>query len=42
MAGTLLIAVVLGRIGNPVEAVVKDLMFALYIYGTGDVSSYWK
>jgi len=38
MAGTLLVAVVIGQIGVPVDPVVKDMMFALFIYATGYVS----
>jgi len=37
MAGTLLVAVVIGQIGVPVDPVVKDMMFALFIYATGYV-----
>ena len=35
MAGTLLVAVVIGQVGVPVDPVVKDMMFALLkqIYG---------
>jgi len=38
MAGTLLAAIVIGQIGVPVDAVVKEMMFALFIYATGYVS----
>ena len=38
MAGTLLVAVIIGQIGVPVDPVVKDMMFALFIYATGYVS----
>src|SRR5210317_2245590 len=38
MAGTLLVAVGIGQIGVPVDPVVKDMMFALFIYATGYVS----
>jgi len=38
MAGTLLVAVVIGQVGVPVDPVVKDMMFALFIYATGYVS----
>jgi putative transport protein len=38
MAGTLLVAVVIGQIGVPVDPVIKDMMFALFIYATGYVS----
>ena len=38
MAGTLLVAVVIGQVGVPVDPVVKDMMFALFIYTTGYVS----
>jgi putative transport protein len=38
MAGTLLVAVIIGQIGMPVDPVVKDMMFALFIYATGYVS----
>jgi putative transport protein len=38
MAGTLLVAVVIGQVGVPVDPVVKDLMFALFIYATGYAS----
>ena len=38
MAGTLLVAIVVGQVGVPVDPVVKDMMFALFIYATGYVS----
>jgi len=38
MAGTLLAAIVIGQIGVPVDTVVKEMMFALFIYATGYVS----
>ncbi len=38
MAGTLLVAVVIGQVGVPVDPVIKDMMFALFIYATGYVS----
>ena len=38
MAGTLLVALVVGQVGVPVDPVVKDMMFALFIYATGYVS----
>ena len=38
MAGTLLAAVVIGQVGVPVDAEVKSIMFALFIYATGYVS----
>lgn len=38
MAGTLLVAIVIGQVGVPVDPVVKDMMFALFIYATGYVS----
>ena len=38
MAGTLLVAVIIGQIGVPVDPVVKSMMFALFIYATGYVS----
>jgi putative transport protein len=38
MAGTLLVAVIIGQIGVTVDPVVKDMMFALFIYATGYVS----
>ena len=38
MAGTLLVAVVIGQVGVPVDPVVKNLMFALVIYTTGYAS----
>jgi len=38
MAGTLLVALVIGQAGVPVDPVVKDMMFALFIYATGYVS----
>ena len=38
MAGTLLVAVVVGQVGVPVDPVIKDMMFALFIYATGYVS----
>jgi putative transport protein len=38
MAGTLLAAVVIGQVGVPVDPVVKEMMFALFIYATGYVS----
>jgi len=38
MAGTLLAAIVIGQIGVSVDPVVKEMMFALFIYATGYVS----
>ena len=38
MAGTLLVAIVIGQVGVPVDPVVKSMMFALFIYATGYVS----
>jgi uncharacterized transporter YbjL len=38
MAGTLLAAVVIGQVGVPVDAEVKSIMFALFIYAAGYVS----
>ena len=38
MAGTLLAAVFIGQVGVPVDAEVKSMMFALFIYATGYVS----
>ena len=38
MAGTLLVAVIIGQIGVTVDPVVKSMMFALFIYATGYVS----
>jgi len=38
MAGTLLAAVIIGQVGVPVDAEVKSMMFALFIYATGYVS----
>ena len=38
MAGTLLAAIVIGQVGVPVDPVVKELMFTLFIYATGYVS----
>ncbi len=38
MAGTLLVAIVVSQVGVKVDPVVKDMMFALFIYATGYVS----
>lgn len=38
MAGTLIVAISVGQVGVPVDPVVKDMMFALFIYATGYVS----
>ena len=37
MTGTLLAAVAIGQIGVPVDPVVKQMMFALFIFTTGYV-----
>lgn len=37
MAGTLPIAVVIGPLGVPVDPVITDMMFALFIYASGYV-----
>lgn len=38
MAGTLLVAIVIGQVGVTVNPLVKSMMFALFIYATGYVS----